>query len=190
MDVATREKSRRAILFVATLLVAFAGYVGFLTFKAFDVGGATGAGIAVVAATVGIAAFFSPCSFPLLLATLTRRVNRTQEHRARSAFRFALGMSIGAVAFVAMFGLVISLGGGALARQFTFASTQGRILRGVVAGLLIVMGLIQLGKIRNPFARMTRLAEPIDKARRNVGDETKLRSHILYGFGYLIAGFG
>lgn len=190
MDLTARAKARRAILVGATVLVAISGYIGFLTFKAFDIRGATGAGVGVVAATVGIAAFFSPCSFPLLLATLTRQVESTQEHRARSAFRFGLGVSIGAVAFVAMFGLILSLGGAALARQFTFASTQGRILRGVVAGLLIVMGLIQLGRVRNPFGRLTRLAEPIDRARSDLGDETKLTSHVLYGFGYLIAGFG
>lgn len=186
----SRENTRRVLLIGATMLVAGVGYIGFLTFKSFDVSATTGAGIAVVASTVGIAAFFSPCSFPLLLTSLTRQIDAEPQRHGRTAFRFALGSSIGAVAFVALFGLVMSIGGAAFAQQFTFASNQGRLLRAVVATVLIVMGLIQIGRVRNPFGGLTRLVEPIDRARRDVGDDSSLRSHVLYGFGYLVAGFG
>ena len=177
------------LLFAATITVGLAGYVGFRVFRQFDVGGATGIGLAVVAATVGIAAFFSPCSFPLLLTALTRQITAEPEHRTSGALKFASGASIGAVTFVAGFGLLLSLGGGAIANVFSIDSAQGRILRVVVGVVLIVMGLVQLRVINIRFSGMTRLAEPVDRKRAAIGDETKFSSHVLYGFGYLAAGF-
>ena len=178
-----------ALLVVVTIVVGLAGYVGFRVFREFDVGGATGIGLVVVAATVGIAAFFSPCSFPLLLTALTRQITAEPEHRTKEALRFATGASIGAVTFVAGFGLLLSLGGGAVARLFSVDSAQGRILRVVVGIVLIVMGLVQLRVINLHFSSMTKLAEPVDRKRAAIGDETKFASHVLYGFGYLAAGF-
>jgi cytochrome c biogenesis protein CcdA len=185
----SRLRARMALLVVVTLVVGLAGYIGFRVFREFDVGGATGIGLVVVAATVGIAAFFSPCSFPLLLTALTRQVTAAPERRTREALRFASGASIGAVAFVAGFGLLLSLGGGAIARLFSVDSAQGRILRVVVGIVLIVMGLVQLRVINLHFSGMARLAEPVDRKRAAIGDETKFMSHVLYGFGYLAAGF-
>jgi cytochrome c biogenesis protein CcdA len=182
-------RARMALLVAMTLIVGIAGYTGFRVFRHFDVGGATGIGLIVVAATVGIASFFSPCSFPLLLTTLSRQAATDPDHRMRGALRFAAGASIGAVLFVGAFGFVLSLGGGVIASQFTFASTQGRTLRAVVGVFLIIMGLAQLGKVRIPFGNLAQLAEPIDRQRAAIGDETKLTSNILYGFGYLVAGF-
>jgi cytochrome c biogenesis protein CcdA len=186
----SRLRARMTLLVVVTIIVGVAGYIGFRVFRQFDVGGATGIGLIIVSATVGIASFFSPCSFPLLLTTLSRQAATDPQHRMRGALRFALGASIGAVTFVAAFGVVLSLGGGVLASQFTFASTQGRILRAVVGLFLIVMGLAQLGKIHIPFGNLAQLAQPIDRRRAEIGDETKFTSHVLYGFGYLVAGFG
>jgi len=185
----SRLRARMALLIAVTLVVGLAGYVGFRVFREFDVGGAAGIGLVVVAATVGIAAFFSPCSFPLLLTALTRQVTAAPEHRTREALRFAGGASIGAVAFVAGFGLLLSLGGGAIARLFSLDSAQGRILRVVVGIVLIVMGLVQLRVINLRFSSMTKLAEPVDRKRAEIGDETRFSSHVLYGFGYLAAGF-
>lgn len=186
----SRLRARMALLVAATLVVALAGYVGFLVFREFDVGAATGTGLIIVAATVGIAAFFSPCSFPLLLTTLTRQSASTPERRIREALRFATGASIGAVAFIATFGLLLSIGGGAIARQFTFDSLQGRTLRVIVAVVLILMGLVQLRMIRIPFASLSRLAGPIHRRRAASTDESRFSNHVLYGYGYLVAGFG
>jgi cytochrome c biogenesis protein CcdA len=186
----SRLRARMTLLVVVTLIVSVAGYVGFRVFRQFDVGGATGIGLIVVAATVGIASFFSPCSFPLLLTTLSRQAATNPDHRMRGALRFAAGASIGAVAFVTAFGLLLSIGGGVIARQFTFASTQGRVLRTIVGMFLIVMGLAQLGRVRIPFGNLAQLAQPIDRRRAEIGDETKFTSRVLYGFGYLVAGFG
>ncbi|MCL1593401.1 MAG: hypothetical protein M3132_03500 [Actinomycetia bacterium] len=185
----SRLRARMLLLFAATITVGLAGYVGFRVFRQFDVGGATGIGLAVVAATVGIAAFFSPCSFPLLLTALTRQITAEPEHRTKEALKFASGASIGAVTFVAGFGLLLSLGGGAIANLFSVESAQGRVLRVVVGVVLIVMGLVQLRVINMRFSGMTRLAEPVDRRRAAIGDETKFSSHVLYGFGYLAAGF-
>ncbi len=185
----SRLRARMALLVFATVAVGLAGYVGFLVFRQFDVAGATGVGLTVVAATVGIAAFFSPCSFPLLLTALTRQITSESENRGRHALSFASGASIGAVTFVAGFGLLLSLGGGAIAQLFSLESAQGRTLRIVVGVVLIVMGLVQLRVINLQFRGLTKLAEPVDRKRASIGDETRFTSHILYGFGYLAAGF-
>lgn len=185
----SRLRARMTLLVVATIVVGLAGYVGFRVFRQFDVGGATGIGLVVVAATVGIAAFFSPCSFPLLLTALTRQITSEADNRTRHALSFAAGASIGAVTFVAGFGLLLSLGGGAIAQLFSLESSQGRILRIVVGVVLITMGLVQLRVINVQFRGMTRVAEPVDRKRAAIGDETRFTSHILYGFGYLAAGF-
>lgn len=178
-----------ALLVVMTVVIGLAGYVGFRVFREFDIGGATGIGLAVVAATVGIAAFFSPCSFPLLLTALTRQIASEPDNRGRHALSFASGASIGAVAFVAGFGLLLSLGGGAIAQLFSLESAQGRTLRIVVGIVLILMGLVQLRVINVQFRGLTKIAEPVDRKRAAIGDETRFTSNVLYGFGYLAAGF-
>jgi len=185
----SRLRARMALLVTVTIVIGLAGYVGFRVFRQFDVGGAAGIGLVVVAATVGIAAFFSPCSFPLLLTAVSRQITSEPENRTKHALSFATGASIGAITFVAGFGLLLSLGGGAIAQLFSLESAQGRILRIVVGIVLIIMGLVQLSVINVQFRGMTRLAEPIDRRRATIGDETRFTSHILYGFGYLAAGF-
>lgn len=72
-DIALRLRSR--FRFAATalgvLVVGGAGYVGFVAFVESD--REVGAGVMILAAATGFAAFFSPCSFPLLLTFLARR---------------------------------------------------------------------------------------------------------------------
>ncbi|MCL1598047.1 MAG: hypothetical protein M3094_02600, partial [Actinomycetia bacterium] len=51
----SRLRARMALLVVVTIVVSLIGYIGFRVFRSFDVGAATGAGLIVVAATVGIA---------------------------------------------------------------------------------------------------------------------------------------
>jgi cytochrome c biogenesis protein CcdA len=144
-----------------------------------------------LATATGFAAFFSPCAFPLMLTTLGRQADTgTGYTRLKPALRFALAASIGAVAFLVGFGLLLSLGGEGIARQVTFTSTPGRALRIAAGTLLITMGLVQLGKVTIPFFKLSTLATPIDRKRNKKGDPDRFFGHVLYGFGYLIAGFG
>ena len=184
--------TRIVVLTAGTVLVAIAGYAGFRLYPSISDGSGSGAGLMAVAAATGFAAFFSPCSFPLLLTVLTRQETlRPDRRKVQPALRFAAGASIGALGFVLGLGLLLSLGGGAIARQVTFESVAGRTLRIAVGLLLIVMGLVQLRRIRIPFSRFAAIAEPIQRRRLAYASQGRLSSsHVLYGFGYLIAGFG
>jgi cytochrome c biogenesis protein CcdA len=186
-----RGQTRFGLVVAGTLLVALVGYLGFRLLPTLGDGSETGAALMALAAATGFAAFFSPCSFPIMLTTLGRQANtRTGRARLKPTLRFAAGASIGAVAFLAGLGLFLSLGGGSISRQVTFSSTTGRTLR-IAAGLAIItMGLVQLGKVRIPFFKLAKLATPIDRKRAGNADPDRFFSHVLYGFGYLIAGFG
>jgi cytochrome c biogenesis protein CcdA len=184
----TRGRARWALLIAATLLVSLTGYGGFRLYP--TIGSATGLGLLVVAAAAGFAAFFSPCSFPLLLTLVARQAAEKGSQRIRSAFRFATGASLGATAFLLGFGLLLSLVGGTVADYITLTSTGGRMLRVVVGVVLIVMGLVQLGTVRLSFSRLASLAAPIESRRSETGDPQRFLNHVLFGFGYLVAGFG
>jgi cytochrome c biogenesis protein CcdA len=186
-----RGQVRFGLVVGGTAFVALLGYVGFRVFPELGNGTETGAALMALAAATGFAAFFSPCAFPLMLATLGRQADLgTGYTRLKPALRFAFAASIGAVVFLVGFGLLLSLGGEGIARQVTFTSTTGRALRATAGALLITMGLVQLGKFTIPFFKVSKLATPIDRRRIQKGDPDRFFSHVLYGFGYLIAGFG
>jgi cytochrome c biogenesis protein CcdA len=186
-----RNRARFSVLVAGTLLVALAGYIGFRVFPSIGNGSGSGAALVGVAAATGFAAFFSPCSFPLMLTMLGRQADSETGHRRLTpALRFAFAASLGAVAFVVGFGVVLSLGGGTVARQITFTSGPGRALRVAVGLLLITMGFVQLGRIRIPFFKLAALATPIERRWRTAENPDRFSNHVLYGFGYLIAGFG
>ena len=106
-----RGQTRFGLVVAGTLLVALVGYLGFRLLPTLGDGSETGAALMALAAATGFAAFFSPCSFPIMLTTLGRQANtRTGRARLKPTLRFAAGASIGAVAFLAGLGLFLSLG--------------------------------------------------------------------------------
>ncbi len=115
-----------ALLALAVVAIALAGYVGFRLYPRFGLPEVEGAALLALAAAAGIAAFFSPCSFPLLATILSREVGvevaMPDRRRTGSALRYALALSIGMAAFLLLAGLVVGLGGGALVRAVTFGS--------------------------------------------------------------------
>lgn len=185
-------------LYVLVGLVAAAiaalGVLGFVIFGSISDSQGGGAGLLVLAAGAGVASFFSPCSFPLLVTMLARPVAAEAEASGRRAHRkaltFASAMSVGATAFLLVFGAIIALGGDALFGGLSFTGASGRILRGALGALLIALGLIQLNRLPISFRRF----EPAMHG--FLGRQAKLRRHhpfrgfTLFGFGYLAAGFG
>ncbi|MBW3602706.1 MAG: cation transporter, partial [Actinobacteria bacterium] len=108
--------SRYGVLTAAVAVVALAGYAGYELYPRFDLPAAEGAGLLVLAAGAGIASFFAPCSFPLLVALLSRQVGGTARGRGRGGpLLFASAMAGGATAFLVLLGALIALGGGAFA---------------------------------------------------------------------------
>ncbi len=183
-----------AILALATAAAAVVGYLGYVFYPRFDLPAGTGATLLVLAAGAGIASFFSPCSFPLLLSMLARPIAAEAEAQRRRPFRkaavFAAGLSIGASAFLILVGLAIPAGASTYFDDVTFTSTAGIAIRIVVGGLLIALGLIQLDLLPLSFRRFEPAMHGYLRRQAQVRRRRPLVGFTLFGFGYLLAGFG
>lgn len=169
----------------ATMGVAVAGYLGYVFYPRFDLPAGVGAGLLVLAAGAGIASFFSPCSFPLLVSILARA-----PAGPGSAFRFAAALSLGASLFLVAVGAGIAAGGSALFGDVTFTSTAGRAIRIAVGLLLVALGLVQLGRIRVSLRRFEPAVHGYLRRQAEVRRRRPFLGFTLFGFGYLVAGFG
>ncbi len=102
-----------AVLALAVLLLGLAGHIGYLVYPRFDLPAVSGGGFLVLAGAAGIASFFSPCAFRLLLTLLGRETGPRQgksQGRLSRALGFAFALSIGAGTFLLLTGTVIALG--------------------------------------------------------------------------------
>lgn len=181
------------LLALGVFLLALAGFAGYIIYPRFDLPFITGSGLLVLAAAAGIASFFSPCSFPLLLTLLARQTHQIEQANRSNfgnALRFATALSSGATVFLLITGTAIALGGGALFAQVTFTSTAGIVIRLVIGSLLILLGLIQLEVIPFSFHGVADLAQPMLKYQAKLRREYPTLAFAVFGFGYLIAGFG
>lgn len=181
---------RYALLAAAILLVGLAGLGGFLVYPRIQASASVGAGTLALAAAAGVAIFFSPCSFPLLLTLLAREADGAGRDRRRSALRFALAFSLGVVVVLLGIGLLISAGGRGLAGSVTFTSASGRTLRTIAGTLLILLGLIQLEAIPVSFHGVERLTKPVSRWHADVRRRRPLAGHAAFGASYLLIGFG
>jgi cytochrome c-type biogenesis protein len=181
------------LLILSVLLLALAGYLGYAVYPRFDLPSVTGSGLLILAAAAGIASFFSPCSFPLLLSLLSREIGiDEQEKRVHLGrpFSFAAALSVGATLFLTLAGAAIALGGGPLFAKVTFTSLAGRIIRLVIGALLTLLGLIQLEAVPISFHGVENLAQPLLKYQARLRREHPTLAFAIFGFGYLISGFG
>jgi len=185
---ATTQRRRQRVRFVAIAaglaVVGVAGYLGFVAFVGLDRD--LGTGIMVLAAATGFAAFFSPCSFPLLLTFLSRRSSES----TGAALLSALRVGAGAAALLLIAAVMMASAGTAIASVVEFDSTSGRVFRASIGVVLILFGLRQARLVR---FRMHWLDGVAGRAGR-VFDPSQVsgraRSDFVYGFGFLLAGFG
>lgn len=185
-----RGRGRYVLLAIGLVLAGIAGYVGYVAFPRFDLPAGVGAGLLVLAVGAGVASFFSPCSFPLLVTLLTRESSSGGRPAAR-AVRVAVPLSLGAVAFVLGVGALIALGGQGLAGSVTFTSTAGRVLRVAVGSGLLLLGMVQAEIVPFSFHRLgDRIARPILGAQARLRRRRPRSGLVFFGFGYLLAGFG
>ena len=188
-----RRRYGYALLTVATAAVALLGYLGYVLYPRFDLPAGTGATLLVLAGGAGIASFFSPCSFPLLLSMLARPIAAeaaAQGRPFRKAALFATGLSLGASAFLVLVGLAIAAGASTYFDDVTFTSTAGITIRISVGLLLIMLGLIQLGVLPISFRRFEPALHGYLRRQAQVRRRRPLAGFTLFGFGYLLAGFG
>lgn len=186
-----RLGGRYLILVAAVLVVAVAGYVGYVVYPRFDLPAVDGLGLLGLAGAAGVASFFSPCSFPLLVTLLARQeVDDAEAGRAARPAVFGASLALGAALFMLLAGVVIAAGGEALFAGVTFTSTAGIIIRVIVGTLLIFLGLIQLGVIRLSMHVVSRLAQPLLRTQARMRRERPVAGFAVFGFGYVLAGFG
>lgn len=171
-------------------VVAMAGYVGYVLFPRFDLPAAEGAGMLGLAAAAGVASFFSPCSFPLLVALLGGTTAPTSDGVRPRPIMFGTALAFGAAVFMVLAGTVIALGGEALFSAVTFASPAGIAIRGIVGMLLIVFGIAQTGVFNLSLHPISRLARPLLRTQARLRRERPVTGFAVFGFGYVLAGFG
>lgn len=185
---------RYAGLAVGTAAVSLVGYLGYVAYPRFDLPAGTGAGLLVLAVGAGVASFFSPCSFPLLVSILARAPASEDKASTRlspqAAVRFAAALSLGASAFLLAAGAGIAAGGSALFSDVTFTSATGRTIRITVGFLLIGLGLVQLGRLRLSFRRLEPALHGHLRRQAALRRRRPILGFTLFGFGYVLAGFG
>ena len=172
-------------------LVALAGYTGYVLFPRFGLPGVQGLGLLALAAAAGVASFFSPCSFPLLVTLLGRHAAGYRETggRPRPAL-FGASLAVGAAVFMVMVGTVIALGGQTLFAGVTFDSPAGIAIRAVVGTLLVALGLVQTGILPFSMHRVSEAVQPLLGRQAGLRRQHPLGGFALFGFGYVLAGFG
>ncbi len=179
-----RARARFGAMVLGLAIVAIAGYAGFVAFVETNPG--VSAGAMALAAATGFAAFFSPCSFPLLLTFLTRRSGES----AGAAVASALRVGAGAAALLGVFAIGIAAGGVAIGRIVEFDSTTGRVFRLSVGILLIAFGLRQAQLLGVRMRWIDRVAATAGRTLDPSGMSNPAEADFAYGFGYLLVGFG
>jgi len=184
-------RGRYLILVAAVAAIAIAGYVGYVIYPRFDRPGVEGLGLLGLAAAAGVASFFSPCSFPLLVTLLARQaVDDSEAGRSARPAVFGGSLALGAAVFMLLAGAVIAVGGEALFAGVTFTSAAGITIRVVVGLLLIFLGLIQLGVVPVTMHGVSRIAQPLLKGQARLRRNRPVAGFAVFGFGYVLAGFG
>ena len=184
--------SRYGLLTAAVLVVGLAGYIGYEVYPRFDLPPLEGAGLLVLAAGAGIASFFAPCSFPLLVTLLSRQVRPSASRQsAGRPLVFATALAGGAAAFLVLLGAFVALGGSAFASSVTFTSTVGITLRIIVGSALVLLGLVQLGVFAaSSFHAVEKVTKRFNRSQARLRREHPVAGFSAFGFFYLLAGFG
>lgn len=184
-----RRNVKAPLLIVALVVGVFAV---FLLFPRYEWRIPADASLFVVAGIAGVASFFAPCSFPLLVAFMTNEVRDEADggRSLRRGLQFAVPLALGMTAFLLLAGGILALGGEALFASVTFSSPTGRLLRGLAGALLLLLGLTQLERLPIRFYGVENLASPLLNAQQKYGRRRPPVGFAILGFAYPLAGFG
>ena len=178
---------RYLLLIAVVLLMAIIGYGSFVLYPYLSLPASAGSGLILLAVMAGMASLFSPCSFPLLVTLLAREAGSSSK---RSLVRSAAAFTIGATLFLILVGIILALGAGSSISQFTFTSPGGRLLRVIVGTVLIGFGVWQIRGQSINSAWLNRSLQPLWNQQARLRRRKNSLSYGLYGFGYILAGFG
>lgn len=178
------------LLTAGVLLIALLGFQAFRAFLDLQTTGFETTSLLLLSVVAGVASFFSPCSFPLLLTLLGRGTADHSGDSPRQLLARAAALSLGVSAFLLLLGAALAVGAGAWFRQVTFVSQGGRLLRAAVGGALILLGLGQLGVFHLPFHSVGERTHRLLHRQEGVRSARPLLGFGLYGFFYVLAGFG
>jgi cytochrome c biogenesis protein CcdA len=182
---------RYALLAAGVVLLGLAGYVGYVTYPRFHLPSVTGAALLSLAAGAGVAAFFSPCSFPLLVTLLAKEAGpASRPGRTGRLIAFAAAFSAGILGFLAVLGMLIAAGGRGLASSVTFVSPTGIAIRITVGSLLVILGLIQGEVLPGSFHGVERFTRPLQERHARFRRRHPVAGVMLFGFSYLLIAFG
>lgn len=185
-------RARYLLLVIGVVLLGLGGYVGYVAYPRFHLPSVAGAALLALGAGAGVAAFFSPCSFPLLLTLLAREAEGSGDRSGRTArvASFAAAFSVGVVAFLAVLGGLIALGGRGVASSVTFVSPAGIAIRVAAGSLLVVLGLIQAEVLPGSFHAVERLVRPLQGELARLRRAHPIAGATAFGFLYLLIAFG
>lgn len=188
----TRRVIPYLLLSVGLVLVALAGYRAFVAYRQAPLTSAAGFGLLALAAAAGFASLFSPCSFPLLLTLLLREASDTagETTSRRRLIRFALIFAIGAATFLLLTGTAMAVGVAPFMARISFTSPAGRLLRLVTGLVLIGFGWWQWRGRSLNASWLNTLLQPLWRAEARMRRQRSNLRVGLYGFGYILAGFG
>ena len=182
---------RFLLLVAGSLLLALAGYGGYVLYPRFDLPAVTGAGLLLLASGAGLASFFSPCSFPLLATLLARQASEVEQREAWARLlRFAAALAAGVTLFLLLTGAAVALGAAPLFDRVTFASTAGRVIRLAAGSVLLLLGVFQWRGVSPGSGAIYQVAKPLMEAQARLRQERPTLAFVLFGFGYVLAGFG
>ncbi len=180
--------TKYTLVIASVAVVTLLGYVGFVIFVKDIVPAFSNYSLYLLSLAAGIATFFSPCSFPLLLGYLSFYYNEKSEGSKRPLYRGALS-ALGVLSFTVILGLIIALLGQGIASSFSVSSANPslftRVFRIGLGGVLVLLGAVQFSNTTFHNGFLDALTGRFYSAAGSGG-----KGLYLYGFGYNAAGIG